>query len=96
MEGPEITFLFQFGMVRDTVTVASNMLTLKTLKDMACDFINTKVSPCTTYQASFTLFDFSTIFYYGTVRFSYYFKMYMHIAIKMIKFESFILEISWK
>lgn len=44
MEGPEITFLFQFGMVRDCVSVNANALNLKTLKDMACDFINTKVS----------------------------------------------------
>lgn len=50
MEGPEITFLFQFGMVRDTVTVAPNTLTLKTLKDMACNFINNKVSLNVIYQ----------------------------------------------
>lgn len=42
MEGTEITFLFQFGLTRDTVTVESNTLTLKALKDLACDFINTK------------------------------------------------------
>ncbi|KAH0949898.1 hypothetical protein HN011_003302 [Eciton burchellii] len=42
MEGIEITFLFQFGLTRDTVTVDSSTLTLKTLKDLACDFINTK------------------------------------------------------
>jgi len=43
MEGPEVTFLFQFGSVRDAVCVPANALTLKTLKDLACDFINTKV-----------------------------------------------------
>ncbi|GLV43331.1 Protein Kinase D [Carabus blaptoides fortunei] len=43
MEGPEITFLFQFGLVRDTVTVPHTSLTLKTLKDLACDFINNKI-----------------------------------------------------
>lgn len=42
MEGPEVTFLFQFGLTRDTVTVESSTLTLKTLKEFACDFINTK------------------------------------------------------
>ncbi|KAL6440063.1 hypothetical protein ACFW04_003000 [Cataglyphis niger] len=42
MEGTEVTFLFQFGLTRDTVTVDSSTLTLKTLKDLACDFINTK------------------------------------------------------
>ncbi|XP_017886672.1 serine/threonine-protein kinase D3 isoform X2 [Ceratina calcarata] len=42
MEGPEVTFLFQFGLIRDTVTVDSSTLTLKTLKEFACDFINTK------------------------------------------------------
>lgn len=46
MEGPEITFLFQFGLTRDAVTVPSTSLTLKTLKDLACDFINNKVSYC--------------------------------------------------
>lgn len=44
MEGPEVTFLFQFGSIRDAVSVAANVLTLKTLKDLACEFINTKVS----------------------------------------------------
>lgn len=44
MEDPEITFLFQFGNLRDTVTVAIPTLNLKSLKDRACDFINTKVS----------------------------------------------------
>ncbi|XP_062537123.1 serine/threonine-protein kinase D3 isoform X2 [Armigeres subalbatus] len=43
MAGPEITFIFQFGNLRDIVTVSSHALTLKTLKDLACDFINTKV-----------------------------------------------------
>ena len=43
MEGPEITFLFQFGNLRDTVTVPAAAINLKSLKDMACDFINSKV-----------------------------------------------------
>ncbi|XP_023248530.1 serine/threonine-protein kinase D1 isoform X2 [Copidosoma floridanum] len=42
MEGSEITFLFQFGLTRDTITVESGSLTLKTLKDHACGFINDK------------------------------------------------------
>ncbi|XP_046421888.1 serine/threonine-protein kinase D3 isoform X1 [Neodiprion virginianus] len=42
MEGPEVTFLFQFGLTRNTVTVEAGTLTLKTLKDLACDFINDK------------------------------------------------------
>ncbi|XP_058801988.1 serine/threonine-protein kinase D1 isoform X2 [Phymastichus coffea] len=42
MESSEITFLFQFGLTRDTVTVQSGSLTLKSLKELACDFINTK------------------------------------------------------
>lgn len=42
MEGTEVTFLFQFGLIRDTVTVDSSTLTLKALKELACDFINTK------------------------------------------------------
>lgn len=43
MEGPEITFLFQFGNLRDTVTVAVSTLNLRSFKDLACDFINSKV-----------------------------------------------------
>ncbi|XP_037947137.1 serine/threonine-protein kinase D3 [Teleopsis dalmanni] len=43
MERPEVTFLFQFGSIRDAVSVAVNALTLKTLKDLACEFINTKI-----------------------------------------------------
>ncbi|XP_012259281.2 serine/threonine-protein kinase D3 isoform X2 [Athalia rosae] len=42
MEGPEVTFLFQFGLTRDTVTVEASALTLKALKDFACDFVNVK------------------------------------------------------
>ncbi|XP_055853207.1 serine/threonine-protein kinase D1 isoform X1 [Episyrphus balteatus] len=43
MEGPEVTFLFQFGNIRDGISVPSTSLTLKSLKDMACEFINSKV-----------------------------------------------------
>ncbi|XP_055627292.1 serine/threonine-protein kinase D1 isoform X2 [Toxorhynchites rutilus septentrionalis] len=43
MAGPEITFIFQFGNLRDIVTVSSQALTLRTLKELACDFINTKI-----------------------------------------------------
>lgn len=39
-----MTFLFQFGSLRDAVSVAASSLTLKSLKDLACEFINTKVS----------------------------------------------------
>lgn len=41
---PEIAFLFQFGNLRDIVTTSSGSLTLKKLKDLACEFINSKVS----------------------------------------------------
>lgn len=44
MEGPEVTFLFQFGSMRDAVSVPASVLNLKSLKDMACEFINTKVN----------------------------------------------------
>lgn len=40
--GGEITFLFQSGLVKDTVTVDVCELTLKTLKDLACTFVNRK------------------------------------------------------
>ncbi|XP_066994913.1 serine/threonine-protein kinase D3 [Anabrus simplex] len=42
MEGPEITFLFQFGLIRDIVTATPSSLGLKTLKDLAADFISRK------------------------------------------------------
>jgi hypothetical protein len=44
MAGAEIGFLFQFGTTREIVTTNSGTLTLNKLKDLACDFINTKVS----------------------------------------------------
>ncbi|XP_065167043.1 serine/threonine-protein kinase D3 isoform X2 [Atheta coriaria] len=42
-QGPDISFLFQFGLTRDIVTVPQSSLNLKTIKDLACDFINTKI-----------------------------------------------------
>lgn len=44
MESPEITFMFQFGSIRDAVTVCASLLNLATLKDLACQFITTNVS----------------------------------------------------
>ena len=46
MEVPtgDITFSFQLGLVRDSVTMDASLLTLKTLKDVACEFIIRKVS----------------------------------------------------
>lgn len=41
---PEVAFLFQFGNLRDIVTTNVGSLTLNKLKDLACDFINSKVS----------------------------------------------------
>lgn len=43
-QGPEITFMFQFGLIRDAVTVSQSSLTLKTIKNLACDFLNSKVN----------------------------------------------------
>lgn len=40
--GQDISFSLQHGLVRDTTTVNASQLTLKTLKDRACDFINSK------------------------------------------------------
>ncbi|XP_076031444.1 serine/threonine-protein kinase D3 isoform X2 [Oratosquilla oratoria] len=40
--GADISFSLQHGMVRDVVTINASQLTLKTLKDKACEFINTK------------------------------------------------------
>lgn len=52
MEGgsSEVTFLFQFGLVRDSATVDTSLLTLKTLKEEACRFIMDKVSKNTNIQ----------------------------------------------
>ncbi|CAG9764072.1 unnamed protein product [Ceutorhynchus assimilis] len=41
--GPEVTFMFQFGFIRDAVTVPQSTLNLKTIKDLACEFLNSKV-----------------------------------------------------
>nr|AGY49605.1 protein kinase D [Anopheles stephensi] len=43
MAGDDITFIFQFGNLRDITTVETSALTLKTLKELACDFINSKI-----------------------------------------------------
>ncbi|KDR07659.1 hypothetical protein L798_02812 [Zootermopsis nevadensis] len=36
--------MFQFGLVRDSVTASSSTLGFKILKDLACDFINRKAA----------------------------------------------------
>ncbi|ENN72969.1 hypothetical protein YQE_10400, partial [Dendroctonus ponderosae] len=41
--GPEVTFMFQFGFIKDAITVPQSTLNLKTIKDLACDFLNSKV-----------------------------------------------------
>lgn len=43
MAGDGITFIFQFGNLRDIITVDPSALTLKMLKELACEFINNKV-----------------------------------------------------
>lgn len=43
-KGPEITFMFQFGLIRDAVTVPQSTLNLKTIKLLAVDFLNSKVN----------------------------------------------------
>lgn len=42
-QGPEVTFLFQFGLIRDAVTVPQGSLNLKTIKNLAVSFLNSKV-----------------------------------------------------
>ncbi|EFX86325.1 hypothetical protein DAPPUDRAFT_308512 [Daphnia pulex] len=36
----QVTFMFQVGLVRDFISTDASQLTLKTLKDLACNFIN--------------------------------------------------------
>ncbi len=43
MEETEVTFLFQFGLIRDTITADLSKLNMRSLIQYACDFINTKV-----------------------------------------------------
>uniref|UniRef100_A0A2M4ACC3 protein kinase C n=1 Tax=Anopheles triannulatus TaxID=58253 RepID=A0A2M4ACC3_9DIPT len=43
MAGDDITFIFQFGNLRDIITVDASALTLKLLKELACEFINNKI-----------------------------------------------------
>ena len=40
--GPQISFKFQVGLTKDRVVVDSIDLTLKSIKTLACDFINEK------------------------------------------------------
>lgn len=40
----QVTFMFQVGLVRDFISTDASQLTLKTLKDLACNFINQRVS----------------------------------------------------
>ncbi|XP_056637692.1 serine/threonine-protein kinase D3 [Diorhabda sublineata] len=40
---PEVTFLFQFGLIRDAVTVPQASLNLKTIKNLAVSFLNSKI-----------------------------------------------------
>ncbi|XP_031344042.1 serine/threonine-protein kinase D3 isoform X2 [Photinus pyralis] len=42
-KGPDVTFIFQFGLIRDTITAPQYTINLKSLKDLACDFINNKI-----------------------------------------------------
>ncbi|XP_022913923.1 serine/threonine-protein kinase D1 isoform X2 [Onthophagus taurus] len=42
-QGSDITFIFQFGLIRDTVTVPQSSLNFKNLKDLACNFIHNKI-----------------------------------------------------
>lgn len=44
MMGHDVTFSFQFGHLKDTLTVPASDLNLKSFKEMACNFINSKVS----------------------------------------------------
>lgn len=46
----EISFFMQAGLEKDTVSVDISELTLKTLKDLACNFIDRKV------RANFVVF----------------------------------------
>lgn len=42
-KGPEITFMFQFGLIRDAIAVPQSTLNLKTIKLLAVNFLNSKV-----------------------------------------------------
>lgn len=44
MEDNDVTFTFQLGLIRDSVTMKLSCFTLKTLKEAACNFVNVKVS----------------------------------------------------
>ena len=47
----QVTFMFQVGLVRDFISTDASQLTLKTLKDLACNFINQRVSVFAHYMA---------------------------------------------
>nr|XP_023021930.1 serine/threonine-protein kinase D3 [Leptinotarsa decemlineata]XP_023021931.1 serine/threonine-protein kinase D3 [Leptinotarsa decemlineata] len=42
-QSPEVTFLFQFGLMRDAVTVPQSSLNLRTIKHLAYNFLNSKI-----------------------------------------------------
>lgn len=42
-QGPAVTFMFQFGHFREALTVPQSTLNLKTIKDLACNFLNARV-----------------------------------------------------
>jgi protein kinase D len=48
MAGSEITFMFQFGSIRDIITTNSGLLTFDKLKELASEFITSKVSKIVT------------------------------------------------
>lgn len=40
----EISFFLQAGLLKDSVTIETSELNLKSLKDLACNFVDRKVS----------------------------------------------------
>ncbi|KAJ8934446.1 hypothetical protein NQ314_013320, partial [Rhamnusium bicolor] len=53
-QGPEVTFLFQFGLIRDAITVPKSSLNLKTIKNLACNFLNSKICNLITFASEIT------------------------------------------
>ena len=64
----QVTFMFQVGLVRDQVSMDASQMTLKTLKDLACNFINQRVSVLCPKQLSNLkhICSFFILFYFYT------------------------------
>lgn len=85
----QVTFMFQVGLVRDQVSTDASQMTLKTLKDLACNFINQRVSVLCPKQLS-NLKHITLLFYFIWNLFRDPFYVYNYVFSKNFKFLIFL------